>query len=274
MRHWQPDDECFADHLALSARPLSAPPDRRTGTTSRVARTGNSDRTRNPVRKEVNDMRTELARKLTASTAAGALGVLLLAAPALAQGQPRSERGAPQAGETVRGGGEIRGGGEMRRSGRTERGMQVGADTRSNVRANVEGNIRTRGDVRARGDVRVRSNVDSNVQRASGANGARRGAVTCAGVMSDGGIVTATRLFASGSASLIRMSLIRIMPMVTTTVTTPTPPPSPMRTAVTPTATIATARRRAAPAHLLPTRARMVQAGAATAGALPLGSAP
>jgi hypothetical protein len=109
-------------------------------------------------------MRTEIARKMTATTAAGALGVLLLAAPAFAQGQPRGEGpGAPQAGETVRGSGEIRGGGEAR-GGRSERGMRVGADTRSNVRVNVEGNVRSRGDVRARSDVRVRGNVNSNMR--------------------------------------------------------------------------------------------------------------
>jgi hypothetical protein len=134
-------------------------------------------------------MRTELARKLTASTAAGALGVLLLAAPAVAQGQPRSERGAPQAGETVRGGGEtrgsgqVRGGGEMRGSGQvrgsgemrgsdqvrssgTERRTQVNADTRSNLRANAQSNARSRGDVRVqtRRDARVRGSTDTNLR--------------------------------------------------------------------------------------------------------------
>jgi hypothetical protein len=128
-------------------------------------------------------MRTELARKLAASTAAGALGVLLLAAPALAQGQPRENRGAPQAGETVRGGGEmrgsgqVRGGGEMRgsgqvRSGGTERRTQVNADTRSNLRANAQSNVRSRGDmnVRSRDDVRVQSRSDARVRGSANTN--------------------------------------------------------------------------------------------------------
>jgi hypothetical protein len=137
------------------------------------------------------NMRTEIARKLAASTAAGALGVLLLAAPALAQGQSRENRAAPQAGGEMRGGAQgggggemrgraqgggggemrggaqVRGGGDVRGSGRT----RVDAGTRSNLRA--EGNVRTRGDVRVQGrdgnvrnraDVRVRDRVDTNIR--------------------------------------------------------------------------------------------------------------
>jgi hypothetical protein len=128
-------------------------------------------------------MRIEIARKLAASTAAGALGVLLVAAPALAQGQPRENRAAPQAGETVRGGGEMRGGGQVRGSGEmrgsgqvrssgTERRTQVDADTRSNVRANAQGNVRSRGDMnaRSRSDVRVQTRRDARVRGSTDTN--------------------------------------------------------------------------------------------------------
>lgn len=119
-------------------------------------------------------MRTDLARRLAASTAAGALGVLLVAAPAFAQGQPRENRAAPQAGSEMSGGrGEMRGGDQVRgnaevrgqiRSGRTERGTRADVNTRSNLRA--EGTVRNRGDVRVqtRRDARIRSNVNTNVR--------------------------------------------------------------------------------------------------------------
>ncbi len=168
---------------------LSAPRVRRTGNHNSSGFERPARIERGIPRKEVNDMRTELARKLTASTAAGALGVLLLAAPALAQGQPRSERSAPQAGETGRGGGEIRGGGEMRGSSQvrgggemrgsdqvrgsgTERRTQVNADTRSNPRANAQSNARSRGDmnVRSRGDVSVQTRRDARVRGSTDTN--------------------------------------------------------------------------------------------------------
>jgi hypothetical protein len=138
---------------------------------------------RSPVRKEVNDMRTELARKLAASTAAGALGVLLIAAPALAQGQQRENRAGAQAGGEMRGGGsEMRGGGEMRGGAQVRGGggqgelrgssrARVDAGTRSNLRA--EGSVRTRGDVRvqsrrdgvrSRADLRVRDRADTSIR--------------------------------------------------------------------------------------------------------------
>jgi hypothetical protein len=132
------------------------------------------------------NMRTEIARKLAASTAAGALGVLLIAAPALAQGQGRDNRGGPQAGAAAGGGGEMRGGGgaEMRGGGgemrrgqargggemRGNGGARVDAGTRSNLRA--EGNVRTRGDVnvRNRSDVRVQSRRDARIRGTADTN--------------------------------------------------------------------------------------------------------
>jgi hypothetical protein len=103
-------------------------------------------------------MRTEIARKLMATTSAGALGVLLLAAPALAQGQDRGEgRGGLHAGQNVRGSDQMHSTGQVR-GGQTERGVRVRADTRANVRTNVEGNVWTRN------DVRVRGNANTNVR--------------------------------------------------------------------------------------------------------------
>jgi len=138
---------------------------RRVGSNSRFDQT-NAD----SLPQKEQDMRTERARKLMATSAAGALGVLLLAAPAFAQGQARGEdRGRLQAGENIRGGSEMRSGGEMRGTGqvrgtRTERDMRVDADTRSNVRTNAESRVRTRADVRTRSEVRVRGNVNTNVR--------------------------------------------------------------------------------------------------------------
>ncbi|MBX9776936.1 MAG: hypothetical protein K2Y71_21365 [Xanthobacteraceae bacterium] len=124
-------------------------------------------------------MTNKIARKLAASTAAGALGVLLIAAPALAQGQGRD---GPQAGVSAGAGGEMRGGGQMRGGGemrggqmrgggemRGNGGARVDAGSRSNLRA--QGNVRIRDDVRVQGrrdgsraDVRIRDRGDANIR--------------------------------------------------------------------------------------------------------------
>ena len=226
------------------------------GYTPELARTGTRIERGVPSARRSMNMRTELARKLAASTAAGALGVLLIAAPALAQGQQRENRAGAQAGGEMRGGAQVRGGGdqgELRGSSRA----RVDAGARSNLRG--EGNVRTRGDVnvrnradvnlRNRGDVRVQSRrdarirgtTDTNIRAGISTDRASRRAMT--GVSA--AIASATgRRSASASASPTRP-----MPMAMTTATTPTVPLSPMHVAVSATGTMPTVPRRAATAH-------------------------
>lgn len=116
-----------------------------------------------------------IVRKLMATTAVGAIGMLLVAAPASAQGQVREGRGGVQANETVRGGADTRGSVNARgsvesrgsmnvrdsadtRGARNERGARAGSDARMRVSADTQAGVRTRN------DVRVRANVNANTR--------------------------------------------------------------------------------------------------------------
>jgi hypothetical protein len=111
-----------------------------------------------------------MIRKLMATSAASVMGMAVLAMPASAQGQIRGEsRGAPQANENIRGGGDTRGSVNMRgstdvrgaadvRTPRADRGQRPTSQTRTNVRSNVQEHARTRN------DVRVRANVNTNMR--------------------------------------------------------------------------------------------------------------
>jgi len=104
-----------------------------------------------------------------ATSAASVMGMALLAMPASAQGQRGESRGAPQANENIRGGGDTRNSVNMRgsadvrgtadvRTPRAERGPRPTSQTRTNVRSNVQEHARTRN------DQRVRANVNTNMR--------------------------------------------------------------------------------------------------------------